>query len=306
MNYSLNSLYKVIKTSRQAFHSKVDRFLMKEGELQQLRLIMDEFREDHPGMSLRDAYYVLQPSCIGRDKFEAYFQSYGYGVGIKRSFRRTTNSNGVVRFPNLIEGIELTHVNQVWVSDITYFQVGTIFYYLTFIMDMFSRRILGYNASKTLITEHTTIPALLMAFELRLRVKVPGLIIHSDGGGQYYSKEFRKLTEAAEMLNSMGKTAIDNPHAERVNGIIKNNYLKHYNPNSFKELRIMLTKAVKMYNEQKPHSALKRLTPTEFETKNVEIENNSSSYFPNSTLYDDDNFNKFENKMLTSKPVNVI
>ena len=52
MSYSLNSLYKVIKTSRQAFHSKVNRFLKKEGELQQLRLIMDEFREDHPGMSL--------------------------------------------------------------------------------------------------------------------------------------------------------------------------------------------------------------------------------------------------------------
>lgn len=306
MSYSLNRMYNALDTTRQAFHGKVNRFMRKEEELEQLRTIMDQFRSDHPGMSLRDAYYVIKPNCIGRDKFEFYFQQQGYGVSRKTSFVRTTNSSGVIRFPNLISGIELTGVNQVWVSDITYYLMGAAFYYLTFITDLFSRRILGYIASKTLLTEYTTIPALQMALKERGKTKIPGLIFHSDGGGQYYSKTFRKITKAAGMNNSMGKSVYENPHAERVNGIIKNNYLKYYNPGSFRELNKKLIKAVIMYNEQKPHAALKRLSPVEYEEKfNIEIQNNFASYCRIPTL----NHYKeciFDNKFLTQKPVNVI
>ena len=92
-----------------------------------------------------------------------------------------------------------------------------------------------------------------------------GLIIHSDGGGQYYSNEFRKLTKEAEMVNSMGKTAYENPHAERVNGIIKNNYIRHYGPKSFINLIKMTNKAVQLYNTEKPHRALNKLSPIQFE-----------------------------------------
>ena len=277
--------------------------MKKEDELHQLALIMDQFREDHPGMSLRDAYHVLKPEFIGRDKFEMHFKLLGYGIGRKPSFKRTTDSSGVIRFPNLNTAIELTGVNQVWVSDITYYQIKETFFYLTFIMDLFSRLILGYSASHTLLTEYTTIPALLMAFNTRGEDKIKGLIFHSDGGGQFYSKAFRKLIQEAEMLNSMGKSAFENPHAERLNGVIKNNYLKYYNPQNFKELKAMLNKAVKMYNEQKPHKALKKLTPIDFEKKimsnNVEIENNFSSYFPISTLHYNQNKLKFENELTT-------
>jgi len=91
--------------------------MAKQEQYQQLIIIMEQFREDHPGMSLRDSYYVIQPEGIGRDKFEHYMQSYGFGVGRRKSYHRTTNSNGVIRFPNLIDGIKLTHVNQAWVSD---------------------------------------------------------------------------------------------------------------------------------------------------------------------------------------------
>lgn len=274
----------------------------------QLAEIMKQFREDHPGMSLRDAYCVIKPACIGRDRFEHYLQSQGFGVGRKKSFRRTTNSLGVIRFPNLIEGIKLTHVNQVWVSDITYFQIANKFYYLTFIMDLYSRRILGYSASNTLLTQDTTIPALQLAFKKRGTNRYPGLIIHSDGGGQYYCKAFRKLTESAKMINSMGKTAFENPHAERVNGIIKNNYLVYYVPESLRDLQKKLRKAVRMYNEQKPHAALKKLSPVVFErhlrVSDIESENNSKSYFP---LPTSNQYNKTLNlKIKPQKTVNVI
>lgn len=260
-------MYRSIRTSRQAFHGKLDRYLRKQEELHQLGLIMDQLREDHPGMSLRDVYQVIQPQCMGRDNFERYFQVLGYGVRVRRSFRRTTNSNGVIRFPNKIEGRTPERIDQIWVSDITYFQIKERFYYLTFIMDLFSRRIVGYSSSFTLMTEYTTIPALKSALRTRKSEQIPELILHSDGGGQYYSKRFRQLTQDAKIINSMGRSVFENPHAERVNGIIKNNYLVYYAPKNEKELRIMLRKAVRMYNEQKPHGALNKMSPIQFENR---------------------------------------
>ena len=274
MSCSLNKFFTAIGSSRQVFHVKLNRFMQREDEMGQLVLIVDQVREDHPGMALRDLYHVIQPSTIGRDRFEHYFKHMGYGVGIKRSFRRTTDSNGVIRFPNLIKDKELTGVNQLWVSDITYYRIKERFYYLTFIMDLYSRKIIGHSCSQTLLTAHTTTVALRKALKNRKVNELPGLIIHSDGGGQYYSDEFKKLTKQAKMVNSMGKTAYENPHAERVNGIIKNNYIRHYGPKTFLELIKMSNKAVDKYNNEKPHRALNKLSPTQFENTISEKLNN--------------------------------
>lgn len=265
MSCSLNKFFTSIGSSRQVFHVKLNRYMQREDEMGQLSLIVDQVRKDHPGMALRDLYYVIQPATIGRDRFEHYFKHKGYSVGIKRSFRRTTDSTGVVRFPNLIVDKELTGVNQVWVSDITYYRIEERFYYLTFIMDLYSRKIVGHSCSRTLLTTHTTIVALRKALKNRKLNEIPGLIIHSDGGGQYYSNEFRKLTKGAKMINSMGKTAYENPHAERINGLIKNNYIRHYGPKDFIDLIKMNNKAVQFYNTEKPHRALNKLSPVQFE-----------------------------------------
>ena len=97
--------------------------------------------------------------------------------------------------------------------------------------------------------------------DLRLNQKP---IIHSDGGGQYYSKAFLSLT-SNKLINSMGKSAYENPHAERLNGTIKNSYLQGYCPTDFRSLQLSLEKAVRMYNEEKPHLGLKGRTPAVFE-----------------------------------------
>ena len=140
--------------------------------------------------------------------------------------------------------------------------MGEKFYYLTFVMDQFSRKIKGYHASRSMRTEDTTIPALQMAIKDLQPDQKP--IIHSDGGGQYYSKAFLEMTNN-RLINSMGKSAYENPYAERLNRTIKNNYLKQYNPEDFKQLTVFLRKAVKMYNEEKPHLGLKGRTPVAFE-----------------------------------------
>jgi len=263
----MNEIYRTLSVSKQNFHQMLDRLLMQQMEKEQLLVIIRQVRQDHPKMSCRDLYRLIQPQFMGRDRFEAFCREEGFMVEVKRNFRRTTNSLGVTRFPNLILGLEVTAVNQVWVSDITYFEMPGKFYYLTFIMDLFSRRIIAYSESNNLLTQHTTIPALIMAVRTRKGQDLDGLIFHSDGGGQYYCKDFLKITIPLKIRNSMCDSVFENPHAERLNGTIKNNYLYPYGPENSTELRSMLKKAVDMYNHQKPHGSLNGLSPANFENK---------------------------------------
>jgi transposase InsO family protein len=259
----MNQVYKYCGYSKQAFHQKMDRKL-KEREVELLLIpIITELRQEHPGVSARKFYDMVGPVGIGRDKFEALCFQNGLKLSRQRSYRRTTDSTGVVRFPNLVLGREFTAVNQAWVSDITYYQIGKNFYYLTFIMDLFSRTIVGYSVSKRLSTEQTTLIALKAA--LKDRNVEEGVIFHSDGGGQYYCKDFLELTGKYKMKNSMCEMAYENPHAERINGTIKNQYLKGYNPRNFAELKRQTDRAVNNYNNVRPHDSLKRKTPLGFE-----------------------------------------
>lgn len=261
----MNSIYSTVGVSKQAFHQWLNRCLVVFEEQQNLLPILRQIRQDHPVISCRQMYVMLKPETMGRDRFEAFCYAHGYKVDRKRKPYKTTNSRGVIYFPNLLLSLnELSDVNQLWVSDITYYEIGQHVYYLTLITDIFNREIVGYNASESLRTEHTSLPALKMAIRKTKLKRESGLVFHSDGGGQYYCKIFVKLTAFYGIQNSMGKTAYQNPHAERINGTIKNNYLVHYQPNSYAELKKMLIKSVKMYNHQKPHQSLNGYTPHAF------------------------------------------
>jgi len=203
---------------------------------------------------------------MGRDRFYSWYRENGFTIVARKNWRRTTDSSGVIRFANLVKGQELTSVNQVWVSDITYFQIGEEFHYITLVMDQYSRKIKGYSASRTLHMETTTIPAIKMAMKGLSEGDQP--IIHSDGGGQYYGHNFLSTTKK-KLTNSMGKTAYENPHAERLNRTIKNQYLRHYNPHNQNDLIIKLKYAVRMYNQGKPHTSLGGMTPELFEKNSL-------------------------------------
>ena len=210
--------------------------------------------------------------------------------------------SGVTRFPNMIKDIEVTRVNQVFVSDITYFDIGSATYYLSFIMDLYNREIVGWSASDNLRTESTTLPALHRVITERGRANLKGAIIHSDGGGQYYCKEFKTLTGELKMINSMTEEKVyENSHAERLNGIIKNNYLYPYGPTNMTSLRRLLDRAVLMYNTGKPHKALGKLTPSMFRI-NIDNEDYSSSNLPLSTV---NHINYKNRSKINNKKVNV-
>lgn len=252
-------------TSKQSVHQKLDAFQNEKEIEAQLLMVLQDIRKDHPTMGVRSMYYKVRPEGMGRDKFEQFCYKYGFkSQKVKRPWI-TTNSTGVKRFDNLIIGMMIDRVNQVWASDITYFEVKKRFYYLTFLIDAYTRFIKGYSVSKTLKTTETTIPALKMA--LRKTKIEPGLIIHSDGGGQYYSKAFLELTAKYQIKNSMCKEAYQNPIGERINGTIKNNYLKHWEIKGYEMLTKMVDRSVQLYNYEKPHKSLDYSTPVEKENK---------------------------------------
>jgi hypothetical protein len=259
----MNTLYRILGTSKQAFHQWLDKKMLVMEEQQQLLPVISQIRADHPRLSARQMYLMIGPQSMGRDRFEQYCFQNGFKLAIKRAYHKTTNSLGVTRFENLIAGLELTGVNQVWASDITYYRIGERFFYITFILDLWSRLIVGYAVSIGMLTEQTTIPALNMA--LNQRGTIQGLIFHSDGGGQYYCKKFLTITKSNLIQNSMCDSVYENAHAERINGTIKNDYLVYYAPQDYEELVTLTDKAVNMYNNFRPHSSLGKISPSAYE-----------------------------------------
>jgi putative transposase len=256
----MRAIYQYTHTTRQNVHQIYQRLIQKEEELVNMEYLMHEIRQNHARMGGLKMFVMLQPKYIGRDRFLNFYNQMGFCIETKRNFKRTTNSSGVIRFPNLVDSIKVTDVNQVWVSDITYYELSGRFYFITFITDQYSRYIVGYKLSARLLTTHTTIPAFKMAWGAMQGSHKP--ILHSDGGGQYYSKKFLRLTND-KVINSMAESVYENAMAERINGVIKNEYLKPSNPQNFNDLERKLVIAVDKYNCTRPHRSLNFRSPAQ-------------------------------------------
>ncbi len=283
----MKDLISAFGMSKQNFYQRLGKLDHRSEEEEQLLYMVQKVRKNHPRMSARSMYKMVLPQTIGRDRFERLCLENGFRVKKEKNYRVTTNSKGEGRFPNLVQDIEVTAVNQIFVSDITYYEMNGRFYYLTFIMDLYNREIVGFSVSDNLRTEHTTIPALRQLIRTRGSQNLEGAIFHSDGGGQYYCKEFKAITGKLKMRNSMTHEGVyENAHAERLNGTIKNDYLYPYQPSNKTSLKKNLKKAIWMYNNEKPHESLNSLTPVKYRSeKTVDNENISSRYFPFPTAH---------------------
>jgi putative transposase len=227
-------------------------------------------RLSHPMMGLKKMYAKIKPENIGRDKFIDLAINANLGIEIPKNKRRTTFSTKSKRYKNLLVDKILDDINQVWVSDITYFWVLDHFCYITLIMDLYSRKIVGYEASKTLVATANVV-ALKMALKHRKNNDLTKLIHHSDKGTQYVFKEYTDLLEEAKISISMCNTVLENAHCERLNGVIKNEYLIHQNIHNLEQLKKQLSKTIKLYNEERPHWELAMMTPVEFENQLAQI-----------------------------------
>ena len=225
----------------------------------------------HPGMGLRTIYERHHPEGIGRDAFIALGMRNGLRLRAVHKSVRTTFSVKTNRYRNLLIDKKFTDVNQIWTSDITYFKIREKNYYIVFIMDVYSRRIIGYNVADNMRAEQN-IKALQMAYDLRgIDNYQQGLIHHSDKGSQYISNDYTELLADFGIQISMCNIVYENAHIERVNGIIKNQYLHHWKITNFSQLRQKLQEAIWAYNFEKPHSKLGKISPVEYEESLKEL-----------------------------------
>lgn len=255
----MNQLYKVVGISKQAVHKSAKRQEILDHKVQILLHEADQLRSEHPGCGIEKMYYTLKPDFIGRDRFIALFMELGFRIQQHKNYRRTTYP-AQVNYPNLIKGLGIQAPSTVWQSDITYIRVLDKFYYTVFIIDVYTKMIVGYCLSKSLRAE-ANVRALTMAFKHHQ----PPVIHHSDRGSQYIYTHYLEMLKKNDCKISMALSAQDNAYAERINGIIKNEYLKRWKINSYEKLQQKLSVAVKHYNNQRLHGELKRETPIRFE-----------------------------------------
>lgn len=227
--------------------------------------MMEQAREIHPGMGLRTMYEMLHPEGIGRDGFVALGLQEGFRLKNVEKKTRTTYSVKSNRYGNLLGGVEFTGINQLWSSDITYLFCLEQFFYIVFIMDVYSRRIIGYSIADNMRAENN-LAALQMAIETRgIRDYEHKLIHHSDKGTQYASDGYTQKLEEYHIRISMCDEVYENAHIERVNDTIKNQYLNRMEINNTRQLKNKLDEAIKAYNETRPHQSLKMMSPVQYE-----------------------------------------
>jgi len=192
---------------------------------------------------------------------------------LKKVFHpRTTDSDHGFRvFPNLAKGLELLRLNQLWVSDITYIRLSREFVYLAIILDVFSRKCIGWRLDRNIDTQ-LTIEALNMALLKRGNNNLSGLIHHSDQGVQYASIEYVKKLEENKIRISMSRKGnpYDNAFAESFIKTLKFEevYMKEYEDfnDAWENIREFIEE---VYNEKRLHSSIGYLPPNEFEKELV-------------------------------------
>lgn len=203
---------------------------------------------------------------FGRDAFAKILATNNLNVRCKKQKIRTTNSDhDYPKHPDLVKDMLLSRRSQVWVSDITYIPIGEKkFCFLSIITDAYTKEIVGYFVGETLETIHC-LKALDMALASLDKTAELDLIHHSDRGVQYachlYTKQLKSMNIHISMTQSGDPK--DNAIAERVNGILKYEFLNHLELTNIIDVRQAVKRAVIFYNEKRPHRSLGMMTPQE-------------------------------------------
>jgi len=227
-------------------------------------------RREQPRLGGRKLYHLIGPELkaagvkMGRDRVFEELAKAGLLVARKRSqWPKTTSFNpNLPVFKNLIKDWVVTGRNQVWVADITYIRTGERFLYLALVTDRWSRKIVGFELAKTLEGE-VSLRALNMGLKSLEKKEKP--IHHSDRGCQYASHAFVQRVEQAGLRMSMTEKnhSAENAMAERVNGILKQEYWLDMNFDNYRQAQQACAHSIMLYNTRRPHSALGMRTPEE-------------------------------------------
>lgn len=254
LGYARSSYYKSVANEKK--RRKVDQKVIK--QVKELKTIM-------PNIGGRKIHYLLKKTLLksghtslGRDRLFELLKQNDLLVKRKKKNVITTNSNHPFRkHQNLIKSLSINRVNQVWVSDITYLKINEGFCYLSLITDVFSRKIVGYH-----INDSLELKGVLKAFKYAVKSGVPQ-IHHSDRGSQYCSYKYTNELKKHQVKISMTQdgNCYDNAIAERINGILKNEFNLDAKFNGIKNAKKAVKQAVDIYNSKRPHWSIELKIP---------------------------------------------
>lgn len=263
----MDALCDLFGKSRQAYYQQSKYIYKEEVKSEILLQLIDKQRKLMPRLGGRKLLELIKPGLpdelyLGRDSFFEFLRDKNLLMRKPRHRVRTTYSNHWLhKYPNLIKEYSPKKAHQLWVSDITYIETKEGFCYLSLVTDAYSRKIIGWKVGDTLEAKHT-VKALQMAIN-QLPKRNRDIIHHSDRGVQYCCDEYVKLLTKNQFKISMTENGDprDNAIAERVNGILKDEWLKKMKLKSIPEAIDQLKQIIQIYNQDRPHSSLDMKTP---------------------------------------------
>jgi putative transposase len=251
---------------RQVYYRKIRKSTSKQTKATQVVALIMDIRKSMPRIGTRKLYYLLsaelQSMKIGRDKFFDILRANHLLIHPKRSYHVTTNSHHRFRkHQNIIADLHINRPDQVWVSDITYIGKREKPCYLSLVTDAYSKKIMGYYVADNLNAE-SSLMALKMAIKNR-KDKQLSLIHHSDRGLQYCADDYQNMLNKHNLKCSMTNNGdpYENAVAERVNGILKQEFMIDTYHQDIPIMKIIVKEAIGIYNNQRPHYSNYMLTP---------------------------------------------
>ncbi|MEX2483933.1 MAG: IS3 family transposase [Brumimicrobium sp.] len=276
---SLANLCSWFGVTRQAYYQSKKRVLQDLIEQEIMLEKIRDIRKNHKRLGGKKLLFKLEDFKtehgikMGRDALFDLLRDNNLLIKQRKRYHVTTNSNHwMKKYPNLIKDIEPLGPNHVWVSDITYWKTKGGHYYISFITDAYSRKIVGFQVADTMEALES-VKALKRAVKT-LKLEGVGLVHHSDRGSQYCSSAYVKTLKKNNIKISMTENGdpLENAIAERVNGIIKGEYLFDYEIKTLSKAKEILKSVVKLYNEDRPHSSIGNATPSQVHSNNTDLE----------------------------------
>lgn len=263
---SISEVCRLLGTSRQRYYRGVWGERRSRRRATETVVLVQSVRKEMPRIGGRKLHHMLGRELaiigVGRDRLFDILRANHMLILPPRSYHVTTNSHHRFRkYKNLIAGMTVTRPEQVWVSDITYIGNRSSHLYLALVTDAYSKKIVGYDLSESLGADGA-IRAIKMAHANR-QYPEEELIHHSDRGIQYCSDEYQKLLRRYKIIPSMTESydPYANAVAERVNGILKQEFLLEELNLPFDMMKKAVRESVDIYNNRRPHCSCGYNTP---------------------------------------------
>ncbi len=270
--------------NRQVYYRRIQSIRRRKSRAVQVVALVESVRIQMPKIGTRKLYFILEEELrrlnVGRDMLFRILKANHMLIEPKRRYHITTNSHHRFRkHKNLIENVVPEMPEQIWVSDITYVGNRQNPMYLALVTDAYSKQIMGHDLSNSLDVSGS-LRALKMAVKKR-KYKSNIVTHHSDRGLQYCSNEYQNLLKRSKINCSMTESydPYANAVAERVNGILKAEFIGYKNKHSLKTMNKLIKNSIDIYNDRRPHFSCFYKTPRQMHEQNkIKIKTYKNKY----------------------------